>query len=358
MKKKIIHIFTIFLLSAVVSNAQNVVVNAEIDSFQRLIGEQARIKLKVSCDIGKRLVMPVFDNYIVDGVEIVEALTPDTQLLNGNRRMTVTQEYIITSFDTALYAIPPFEVLVEGNPYYSQELAFAVYTYPVDTANVEQIYGLKEIWETPLEWVDVKSCVIYFLFLFLLSLVLAWVIVRYVNNKPIIRIIRLKPKLPAHIVALDEMERIKGDDSWRASGNSKEYYIALTDALRVYLSERFSFNATEMTTNEIIDKLLGIKDKESIKDLQELLVTADLVKFAKLNPPKNENDRNLLNAIEFINSTKPDDTNPPAGPTEKRVVHPRSARTKRLLLLSIALLSVAILSLLVLFILDLYYLLS
>lgn len=346
------------LLLAVASNAQNVVVNAEIDSCQRLIGEQARIKLKVSCDSGKRLVMPAFDKEIIEGVEIIEALKPDTQLLNENKRVTVTQEYVVTSFDTALYVIPPFEVLVEGNPYYSQELALAVYTFPVDTVNVNEFYGPKGVWESPIEWQDIESSVAFFVLLVLMSLVLAWVIVRYKNNKPIIRIIRLKPKLPAHVVALGEMERIKDDASWRTSGSSKEFYIALTDTLRIYLSERFAFNATEMTTNEIVDKLLEIKDKESIRDLQELLVTADLVKFAKLAPPMNENDRNLMVAIEFVNSTKPDDASEPQQPTEKREVHPRSVKAKRLLLLSIVLLSFAVIALLVLFILDLYYLLS
>lgn len=359
MRTKIIYICSFILsLLVTVAEAQNVVVNAEIDSFQRLIGQQARVKLKVSCDSGKRVVMPTYDNELIDGVEIVETLKPDTQLLNEGKRFSLTHEYIVTSFDTALYIIPPFEVLVEGEPYFSEELAMAVYTFPVDTANAEQFFGPKDIWKVSLQWSDVQSSIIYFVLLLLVSLVLAWVAVRYINNKPIIRIIKIKPKLPAHIVALNEMERIKEDNSWRTSGNSKDYYTRLTDALRAYLNERFEFNATEMTTGEIVENLLKIKDKESISELQELLVMADLVKFAKYNPPMNENDRNLLNAIEFINSTKLEGLEENPQPTEKTVVNRRSARAKRLLLLSIVLLSVAALALLVLFIIDLYYLLS
>ena len=45
-----------------------------------------------------------------------------------------------------------------------------------------------------------------------------------------------------------------------------------------------------MTSTEIIDKLLEMKDKEAISDLRELFQTADLVKFAKHNPLMNEND--------------------------------------------------------------------
>ena len=59
-----------------------------------------------------------------------------------------------------------------------------------------------------------------------------------------------------------------------------------------------------MTSSEIIEKLLEMQDKEAIADLRSLFETADLVKFAKHNPLMNENDANLINAIEFINETK------------------------------------------------------
>lgn len=356
--KKSIYILTLMLMCAFTGYAQSVSVVAEIDSVQRLIGEQARIKIKVSYDAGKRLVMPTFDKQIVDGIEIVEAIKPDTQQLNDGKRLTVTNEYVVTSFDSALYVIPPFEVLVEGEPHYSQELAMAVYCFPVDTTNAEQFFGPKDVWQVPLEWRDVQSSVVSFVLLLLFTAALVWVIVRYRNNKPIIRIVKVKPKLPAHIVALNEIERLKASGEWRTSGNSKEYYTHLTDALRVYLSERFGFSAIEMTTAEIVDNLLKIKDKESIQELQELLTMADLVKFAKFNPPMNENDRNLLNAIEFINSTKPEGVEENPQPTEKKIINQRSAKAKRMLLFAIVLLTIVTLALLVIFILDIYYLLS
>ena len=233
MRTRLYILFLLFVLSMSHSaTAQNVVVNVEIDSMQRLIGEQARIKLHVSCDAGRRLLLPVFDCEIVDGMEIVEKLAPDTQYINDNKRISIMQEYVVTSFDTALYVIPPFKVLVDGEPYLSEELAMAVYTIPVDTVNTEQFFGPKETWEIPIEWVDVKMSVIYFLLFAVFTAVLVWVTIRYVNNKPIIRIVKIKPKEPAHVVALSEMERIKNDSTWRTSGNSKEFYTSVTDALR------------------------------------------------------------------------------------------------------------------------------
>jgi hypothetical protein len=78
----------------------------------------------------------------------------------------------------------------------------------------------------------------------------------------------------------------------------------LTDTLRKYIEERYGFNAMEMTSSEIIDRLMSTKDQKSLDELRQLFTTADLVKFAKYSTLINENDANLVNAIEFINQTK------------------------------------------------------
>lgn len=345
----------LFLLSMLLigARAQSVIVNAEIDSVQRFIGQQAKIKLVVSYDADKHLVMPDFDKELVKGVEILESKL-DTVALNDGKRYSITQEYTVTSFDTTLYVIPPFEVRVDSTSYFSQELALAVYTFPVDTANVESFFGPKDIWQVPLEWQDVKHSVYYSILLVLFVAALVWVIISYRNNKPIIRIIKIKPKIPAHIVAINELNRIKNESDWRTSGNYKEFYIAITDALRHYLNERFGFNATEMTSDEILDNLKQHIDKDAVKELREILATADLAKFAKYKPMMNENDHNLMGIIEFVDNTKLEANNDNPQPTERRVVDKRSAMEKRWLLVGIILLSIGAIALLVLLLMDLY----
>ena len=345
----------LFLLSMLLigARAQSVIVNAEIDSVQRFIGQQAKIKLVVSYDADKHLVMPDFDKELVKGVEILESKL-DTVALNDGKRYSITQEYTVTSFDTTLYVIPPFEVRVDSTSYFSQELALAVYTFPVDTANVESFFGPKDIWQVPLEWQDIKHSVYYSILLVLFVAALVWVIISYRNNKPIIRIIKIKPKIPAHIVAINELNRIKNESDWRTSGNYKEFYIAITDALRHYLNERFGFNATEMTSDEILDNLKQHIDKDAVKELREILATADLAKFAKYKPMMNENDHNLMGIIEFVDNTKLEANNDNPQPTERRVVDKRSAMEKRWLLVGIILLSIGAIALLVLLLMDLY----
>lgn len=358
MKNKILLFFSILAIAAFAfpARAQNVTVNAEIDSCQRLIGEQAKITLEVTANTGSRIVLPTFDKEIVEGIEIVHRAEPDTQYFNDKKRIEITETYTVTSFDSSLYVIPPFEVLVDGDPYFSKELAMAVYMMPIDTTNLESFFGPKDIWRTKLSWDDIEESFWMLLLLLLLGSAFAWVLIRYLNNKPIIRIVKIQPKLPSHVVALKEIERIKTDDRWRAGGQSKEYYTELTDAIREYLNDRFGFNATEMTTGEIVDNLMRVSDKETIKELEELLVMADLVKFAKFEPPMNENDRNILNAIEFVNRTKLAEVEENPQPTEKKIVNKRSKREKRLLLATVIVLGAAAVALLVFLVREIYYL--
>ena len=80
----------------------------------------------------------------------------------------------------------------------------------------------------------------------------------------------------------------------------------------------------ELTSSEIIERLQQNGDKKMIGELKELFETADLVKFAKYSTLINENDLNLVNAINFIDQTKLENV-----PTEERVVPQLSQEDKR-----------------------------
>lgn len=327
------YLFSVVLALMFIGNgyAQSVTVDASIDSLQILIGEQTRIKLEVSLDANKRAIFPVYKDTLVHGVEIIDIAKPDTQLLNDGKRALITQEYTITSFDSALYYLPPMEVLVDNKSYQSKALALKVYSVPVDTLHPDQFFGPKNIMDAPFAWEDWYLFIACVLLLTPFLLVAIYLVKRIRDNKPIIRKVKVEPKLPPHQVAMQEIERIKQEKIWQ-KGQPKEYYTELTDALRTYIRERFGFNALEMTSAEIIDKLLETNDREALSDLRALFQTADLVKFAKHNPMMNENDANLLNAVDFINETKEkEDENVKPQPTEITIVEKRSLQTKLLL---------------------------
>jgi len=310
-----------------------VIVDAKIDSTAIFIGQRVGITLEVSADKNSKITFPSYDSlqHIIPGVEVVNSTRPDTNYINDNKRMTLARKYVVTSFDTAIYYIPPFKVVVDDKEYETNNLALKVLTFDVDTLHTDSIFGIKTIvspsfradeWDTP---------TYYSFAIFILCLLLMYVLIRLKDNKPILRRIRLKPRVVPHKVAMKKIEQIKECKVWQ-NEDSKEYYTLLTDALRQYINDRYGFNAMEMTSYEIITRLESINDKEALVELKELFSTADLVKFAKYNTQINENDRNLVNAIEYINQTKVEDETP--SQPEEIIVEEKASKTAKIVLIT------------------------
>ena len=74
---KILAIIGLLLVGMAKVNAQQVTVDAKIDSLQLLIGEQAKVTLEVSLDADQKLQMPVVLDTLVRGVEVLDIAKPD-----------------------------------------------------------------------------------------------------------------------------------------------------------------------------------------------------------------------------------------------------------------------------------------
>lgn len=349
------------LLMLVQGVSAQVQVSAKIDSLQLFIGEQTGITLEVTCDAGQKPRFPQYHSslyedqidMLVPGVEVVRTCKPDTTMLNNGKRMQISQKYIVTSFDSATYYLPPMEVLVDTTTYQSNALALKIICFDVDTAHAEKFAGIEGIEKQEFSWEDwyqtTYSTVAIILLVILIVLAVWWLR----QGNPVIPLMRRKPKLPPHQVAMQEIQQIKEDKSW-ATEDSKDYYTKLTDTLRTYIQDRYGFRAMDMTTTEIIDKLTEDNNTEALAELTELFQTADLVKFAKHTTAINENDAHLLTAIQYIESTK-QEVDPKA--QEKEPLYTAEQRkeigVKWALRISIALMSAAVIALLVIMIIRL-----
>lgn len=344
MKKSLLFII-ISVLSFLSAKAQ-VTVDAKLDSAGIFIGSRMGITLEVSADVKDDVELPEFDSLqqIVPGIEFMGTTPVDTEYVNEGKRMVLKRKYYITSFDTALYNIPPMEVKVKGKVYKSKNLGMKVIIpFQIDTLHVDSIFGIKGEMAPPFVWEDWSLVFWLSILSVFITLLLIYVAVRLKDNKPIIRRIKTKKRIAPHKAAMQKIAEIKEDKALWQSEDSKEYYTQLTDTLRQYIRERYGFNAMEMTSFEIITKLQEVNDEEAINELRELFQTADLVKFAKYSTLINENDRNLVSAIEYINQTKQEETEEQkAQPEEIVVVEPHSKMTKRLLTAGVALAAIVL----------------
>ena len=292
-----------------------VYVKAAIDSIEIFIGQQAKLTVDVTADRGAKIVYPTFERaqFLTPGVEVLGATDADTSLID-NDMMTVSKTFILTSFDEKLYPLPGVKVKVNGKVYTSNQLALKVVTCDVDTLHPEKFFPPKDIQDNPFMWSEWTPLMWSALAVIVLCLAFAYLLQRLKHNKPIIAKIRIVKVVPPHQKALNEIENLK-KVNFESTDDQKEYYTKLTKALRKYIKERFGFNAMEMTSSEIIMHLKANGDESMMNELQELFMTADLVKFAKYSSLLNEKDMNLVNAINFIDKTKRDDV-----PTEEKIM--------------------------------------
>ena len=285
------------------SYAQEIKVNAELDTSSIEIGEQIDLLIKLSHA----------NNYIVGWTELTDSLaglevvskTPlDTSVIDD--RITISQTVVLTSFDSGYFVIPPLEFIYSRtsdtiiHKIESEPLLLEVKTIAVDTSkSIRDIKGLKRI---PFSWQDALPYIYGVLGVILLGL-LAYFIFKKIKRPE--KAEKVIPQRPAHEIALESLKELNDQKLWQ-NGFNKKYHSRLSDIIREFISNKWSLHAMELTTDEIL-RLNPIKNQstQQFDKLKKLLQLADLVKFAKADPLGIENENSYDIAIDFVNANLP-----------------------------------------------------
>ncbi|HTD65415.1 MAG TPA: hypothetical protein VK846_02655, partial [Candidatus Limnocylindria bacterium] len=136
----------------------------------------------------------------------------------------------------------------------------------------------------------------------------------------------IAPPVPPHVRA-----REKIDAALQLIGDPRAFCIAVSDAVRVYLEERFNLRAPERTTEEFLRDLqktsaLTAQQKAS---LAEFLEQCDLVKFARFEPPESLLRELHESALRLVHETQYDvaPSATPAVPSDMPPVPPSTPAT-------------------------------
>lgn len=166
------------------------------------------------------------------------------------------------------------------------------------------------ITDDTLELKDIKPPVnlhLKFLDLFLpIAVIIAIIIVIFLINrtkskKPIF-IPKRKKIIPAHIIALEKLNRLKAKELL-LKGKIKRYYVEISWICREYLENRFKFKILESTTSEIRRCLKKYSIPQST-EFCNILVKCDMVKYAKFIPPLSDAEKIIDDLIYLIDKTK------------------------------------------------------
>ena len=313
---KILHkIFIVILLVAGVNRsfAQDVRVNAVLDSSKIRIGEQVKLDIYLYLNANRSISVewPQIGDTLTGKIEVVSVSPIDTTFpdKSNHSNMLQHQQILISAYDSGYFAVPGFKFVFNkdtNSVLYTQPFFLEVHTVPTDSSATKT----KDIKPPFIEAFNWKWYInyVYLGVGIILAIVLIVIITTYYNKKNRQVVVEPeKPKIPPHITALSSLEKIKEEQVWKEE-KVKEYYSSISDAIRLYIEERFNVNALESTTDEIMLAFRSqVVDRDSKDKLQQLLMLSDLVKFAKQFPIESEHVFTLQNAFDFVNGTKRED---------------------------------------------------
>lgn len=113
------------------------------------------------------------------------------------------------------------------------------------------------------------------------------------------------PPAAPHEVAYQELEKLLAAGLLE-NGEAKLFYLRLSNVLRHYIEDRFGLRAPEQTTEEFLAELGRSQPFSPAhkQRLQEFLEHCDLVKFAEMQPTRQEADTAVALCRRFIDETK------------------------------------------------------
>ena len=133
----------------------------------------------------------------------------------------------------------------------------------------------------------------------LIALALLFCIYRFWKNRRPVKI-----KLP-HEIALERLEKAR---AWMKASQTREFSIAVSDAVRFYIEDRFHERAAHRTTDEFLRGHLSESSSPlatHVGLLEDFLRHCDMAKFARWSFAVSEMEAMHASARKFVEETRP-----------------------------------------------------
>lgn len=301
--KRILTILVLFF--GVLQLSAQVSVSAVLDSTSVMIGDHVDITLHITS--GPEVSLEEVDISALDTLSEIELLKIGdlSQVSKSKSGHLFEQKITITSFTEGIYQIPqirlPFSKNGQQRNVFTNTLQLKVNTFDVTEAT--ELQPIKNIIDEPVTFRDYLPFILGGLGIVALGF-LTWYLIKRLRKKETFGEFE-KKKLPAHIIALKKLDTLNAAELWQ-KGEIKLFQSQLTFIFREYLEDRFKIPALESTTDEIVKALKSTDiDEAKTASLKKILQTADLVKFAKSEPPVSVHNEAFQNILAFVNETIP-----------------------------------------------------
>ena len=280
-------------------------IQTKSDKKQYNIGDVIELTFSVPIQKGQHVDL-IYNKENSDTLEL-QSTKIDTVQNNGKTFLACKQTYmgfipgVIALGDSVLvrYSVDTNETILRLQP-----AEIEILQYQIDTLKTE-IKDIKPLVEEPFSIKEILPLI--YLILGIVSLIVGlYFLVRYLRNRPkedkpqIVQ----KKQIPPHIKALKSLEDLRLK-RLSEQGLKKQYYSELSEIVWIYLEERFSITACEMTTEEILEQMKRCSEisTSDFENLKKMFFISDLVKFAKYESDDFA-DKNAWNVSkDFVNNT-------------------------------------------------------
>ena len=281
--------------------------------------------------------MSTYETYDEDIFELIEDYPIDTLEVDG-RRLRLRKRYLLATMETGKIPMRPTLLYFDKNretpdTLYSEEMLYlnvksyeeldtTLFLRPdpmsqqgfgVDTDKAMTLLkdeGINTQKNLPFIFGEIRDYVIYsaiaIIVLALMLYLLLPVLRRYFAQRG--AIVKPKPKMPPHIVAIKALEELKNRKLCE-NGKHKSYYTSLVSILKVYIDGRWDISVLDKTSAETMVALRDVElPRECRSNLIAILETADFVKFAKVVPEAATNEELFIKAYYFVENTKAEES--------------------------------------------------
>lgn len=212
------------------------------------------------------------------------------------------KDLTVVFFDEDTLTLPPLNIrLKNGAAIATNALDITVVATPSPDDLVD-MSDIKDIRREPANWMDYMPWILGIAGLVLLVVLASWLIGRTgkkgsVSSRSV--------ELPPHELALKKLAVLEQKQLWQ-KGQVKAFCAEITHILREYLEKRFQIPALESTSEQILTLLRAAELPETLNaEIENVLLQADLAKFAKSIPPENFHQEAWRVSRELIHTTVP-----------------------------------------------------
>ena len=285
----------LFIISAAGFAQTTVSVRASINRDKIMIGEPIELQLEATMPAGTQAAWFPLDS--LTHFEFINKGKIDSSGTGDNR--TYRQKLTITSFDSGRWALPSLPLAIGNREYLTDSLpvsvAYANFDPNQDYHDIKDIIDVQNRATRYIPWIILAVAILSLALVIYLLRRRAMPVEAPVVKKPLTKLSPLEE-------ALQQLAQLQ-QEGYAAPLLLKNFHTGLNDVLRSYMYRKTGVATMEKTSGELMLQLQSFQlPAPAFTKLVQVLRMNDAVKFAKYQPPAEENEA----ALQTIKTTLQD----------------------------------------------------